>query len=72
MLASMDTDAHTRLTMSKAAPLIDPNQPPHRDTIMRWHDRLKLPRDYAGRRIWTQEICERIRKARAEARPART
>lgn len=61
----------TYLSQSIAAQMIDPALPPSRDTLQVWHDRVKGPRDTAGRRIFTDEICEKIRAARAQPREAR-
>jgi hypothetical protein len=61
----------TYLSQSMAAALIDPQLPPSRDTLQVWHDRVKGPRDTAGRRIFTDEICEQIRAARAQSREVR-
>jgi hypothetical protein len=55
------------LTQTGAAVAIDPERPPSPDTLVRWHDRVKGPRDGYGRRIWTSQIVEAIRQARAQA-----
>lgn len=61
----------TYLSQAFAAQVIDPERPPSRDTLQVWHDRVEGPRDSAGRRIFTDEICEKIRAARAQPREAR-
>jgi hypothetical protein len=54
----------TYFSQTAAAPRVDPNCPPSVDTLRLWHDRLGGPRDSAGRRIYTDEMIERIKAAR--------
>jgi len=54
------------LSQTAAASVISPDRPLSRDTMQRWHDLVKGPRDSSGRRIWTHEICDQVRKARAK------
>lgn len=58
------------LSETRAALLIDPDRPPSGDTVRTWHDRVGGPRDTNGRRIWTPEICERIKAARTRSKAA--
>jgi hypothetical protein len=59
------------LTQTAASVIIDPKNPMGPDAMVRWHDRIGGPRDTARRRIWTTELCEQIRAARAKARVVR-
>jgi len=65
-----ETNSQAYLTQAAAAVLIDSERPPSRDTLILWHDRIRGPRDTYGRRIWTGEVCEQVRRARAESRKA--
>jgi hypothetical protein len=61
-----ETSTSAYLTQAAAAVLIDSERPPSRDTLILWHDRIRGPRDTYGRRIWTHEVCEQVRRARAD------
>jgi len=57
-------------SQSAALVQIDPEQPPSVSTAKALHDRVQGPRDTYGRRIWSSEVIEQIRAARAGARKA--
>jgi len=56
------------LSSAAAAVEVNPAAPPSRETLNFWHGRVGGPRDSAGRRIFTPEVCAQIRAARAERR----
>lgn len=56
------------LTHAAAAVEIDPKQPLGADALREWHDKVGGPKDTNGRRIFTPEVCKKIRAARARSR----
>lgn len=58
------------LSKADAQHRVDPHRAVSDVTVCRWHDAVKGPRDSAGRRIWTQEVCDRIREARSAGKVA--
>jgi hypothetical protein len=48
--------------------LIDQDKPPGVDTLRKWHDYVRGPRDNNGRRIFTTDVCRRIEYAMAKRR----
>lgn len=67
----MQTTGSDYYTQGAAAHAIDPERPPGADALRRWHDRIGGPRDTAGRRIFTAEVCEEIRRARQNPKAIR-
>jgi hypothetical protein len=54
------------LSQSAVGFIIDPARPLSVDALRAWHDRVSGSRDSAGRRIWGQEVVERVRETRAK------
>lgn len=59
------------LSQSAAGHVVDPQRPLSPDTLRVWHDKVHGPKDTAGRRIWTAELCMQIRDARTAAQKVR-
>ncbi|MBK7252050.1 MAG: hypothetical protein IPI06_14620 [Gammaproteobacteria bacterium] len=58
------------LVKAEAQQRIDPRRPVSEITANVWHDKVGGPRDTWGRRLWTPEVCDRIREARSAGKVA--